>query len=446
MIRRLGTLWAAATVVAVMLGGCAGSGADGDSRAPGDVEMKIRFDAVARNVPGYADRVRVTITLQGSSQPEPPRIVSRPGDAGGEATLRIESVPVGRHLVRVEALTPEPDSRVVALTPNVGFLVQSNRSTTLIFSNDLTSTIGTLVIDEAASLADPGIDVSQESVQLGASARNIDDPDEILLQTPGKGFRWSIGDRSVAEITEDGVLTPIGDGSTTVTVRLGTPSGEIEATTPLRITGPRGTAGLAIEWGAVTINKDVPGYIKGITAKLVRNNVEVASATFNRAGNNNAHTATVTFPGDFPFGADYELRLEGKNRDNVVIAAATLTGVVIPFDENNPRLVSTLVDTISKLVFVRSDAGSIGGDEFENGSTMNLSVNAKATLRCQARNAGNVTVLRHIDIQVESTDPSIVSVEDNSDRADVTGVAPGTAQVRGITDGGPSITITVIVN
>lgn len=436
--------WPLLLLVLLGLAGCGGGGGGGQAgRGSGDLNISVRFDPATRNVPGYADRVRVTITLQGATTPLDPRVISRASDDGGLVNLRLESLPSGRHTIRAEALSPEPDSKVVAIAPPAGFVINPGETTPIIFSTNLATTIDRLSIDNAEQLNNPGIDVTGGSVQLGVRALSA--TDEVLLVNPGNGFRWTIDNSTVAEITEGGLLTPVGDGLTAVRVELPTSDGSERTSTPLRVVGPRGEAGFTIEWGAVTINKDIEGFIKGITARLFRNNIEIASANFNRGGRTDAFSQLVKFPGDFPYGANYELRLEGRNRSNTIIARASLADFIVPLDTNNPRIVSTIPNDLARLVFVRGEGGGIGGAELEDGESFDLSVNQTATFRLNGRTVGGQTILSHQDIRVVGSDPNIITVTDSSDKVEVRGVASGTATITASTDGGPSATLTVRV-
>lgn len=436
---RLSILAVLAALQLVVLGGCGGS--DGAATPDqGSLVVSAIFDPIAKNVPGYADHVRLTITLEGQKNPLAPKEIQRPGDSGGTGTLKLTGLPAGRHVVKVEALTS--DDKVVAISPNVGFLIRKGLETELTVSSSLNTTVDRISIDNAAELFNPGVPVDKPPFQLGARA--LDDKDVVLLQNPGNGFKWSCDNNAVATITEGGVLKPEGNGTANITVTLDTPSGVKTATAKLKVTGPVGDAGFVVQWGPVNLNKSVPGYVKGVTATLLRNNVELITNNFNRQGRTDAFDLTAIFTGQYGYGNNYQIRIEGKSRENNVTQVVVLDNVTVPFDSNNPPTVSDL-GGVATVVLIRTDTIGIG-QRLEEGEVVELKVGDTMKLRAQGETAAGTPVIGHADIAVLGPPSNdVISVSDQANEATVTANGVGTATITATADGGPTMTITVNV-
>jgi hypothetical protein len=444
MMKRLTLLILTLTVLCLALIGCGGSGSDdASSRGPGSLEITAVFEPASRDLPGYANRLRLTITLQGSSVPLDPIFIQRTGDAGGPATINLATVPSGRHLIVPEALSES--GQVVAVAPPLNVFVVSGRVTRLRISSGLSSTIDRVAVDDAAALENPGLDVSDPPRQLGARALSSDGT--VLLQNPGNGFVWSCDNPAVATITPGGIITAVGAGTANLTVSLRTPEGQKSSRTPLRVNGPVGAASFIVEWGAVNVNKAIPGYVKGITATLSRNGVNLATATFNRQNRLDAFDLTATFPGEFAAGDNYRIEITGTNRSNQTVGTATLTNVVVPFNSSNPSRVAVLTGGIDVVKMFRTDTGGgFGiGDELDEGATVTIRVGGTFRIRTEGQRAG-IPALTHQDIAVTTGDAGVASVSDTRTEATITGVAPGTTVILVTADGGPSTFLNVVVN
>lgn len=434
--------WLFLLAVAVFLGGCAGSSDNGGPTGPGSLLASAVFDPIDRNLPGYAASLRLTITLQGSSTNLDPVLIARPGDDGGEASQTISNLPAGRHILQAEALSN--DGRVVAVAQNVGFLIRSQETTPLRFSSGLASTIDRVEIDNAEQLENPGIDVSMPPTQLGCRA--VDRNGDVLLINPGNGFRWSCDNDAVAEITVGGVITPIGAGTANLTVQLQTSDGLKRKTVPLRVTGPTGLAGFKVEWGPVTVNKSVPGYVKSLVATLIRNGVTLGTATINRRAGNDAYFEDATFPGEFAAGTNYRIEIQARNRSEGIVGTATLTNVIVPFSQENAQLVSTLNAPIDQLVIFQSDQSGIGtGRQLQNGETVTMNVGQTLRFRGEGRRGG-IPSLSHQDIAFTVPLNSQIRLTDARAECTIEALASGSVTVTATADGGPSATMVIQVN